>query len=162
MSDDKQELTALHMVDQNGHVGEVPTGVQFALKVGSGGAKLSINGDAAGGGGASAGGAAGLATPAAGTATVAAAPSGANPVVSSASVSGSGQGVRTLLVVCAAVRAAVCVCTTLVTAFGILGLPMQCSCPAYTFSLESYFSCSGVQAWFIWQASGSCDFSSCH
>lgn len=137
VSDDKQELTALHMVDQNGHVGEVPTGVQFALKVGSGGAKLSINGDAAAGGGAaSAAGASGSATPAAGTAMVAAAPSSANPVVSSASVSGSGQGVRTLLVVCAGVRAAVCVCMTLVTAYGILGLLMQCSCPAYTFLLE--------------------------
>ena len=133
MSDDKQELTALHMVDQNGHVGEVPTGVQFALKVGGGGAKLSINGDAAAGG-ASAGGASGSATPAAGTATVAAAPAGANPVVSSASVSGSGQGVRTLLVVCAGVRAAVCVCMT--HAYGILGLPMQCSRPAYTLLLK--------------------------
>ena len=89
MSDDKQELTALHMIDSSGHVGEVPTGVQFALKVGSGGSKLSIDGDATGR--SAAGSDIGSATMAAGTATAAAAPAG---LVSSASLGASQQGVR--------------------------------------------------------------------
>ncbi len=96
MSDDRQELTALHMIDSSGHQGEVPTGVQFALKVGAQGSKVSVHGDALSGNpmGAGSASAAGSATPAAGTATAAAAPSGANPLVSSASV-GAGQGAFT-------------------------------------------------------------------
>ena len=89
MSDDKQELTALHMIDVSGHVGEVPTGVQFALKVGSGGSKLSIDGDSTGR--SAAGSDIGSATMAAGTATAAAAPAA---LVSSASLGASQQGVR--------------------------------------------------------------------
>ena len=92
MSDDKQELTALHMIDSSGHVGEVPTGVQFALKVGSGGSKLSIDGDSTGH--SSSGSDMGSATMAAGSATAAAAPAA---LVSSASLGASQQGVRSPL-----------------------------------------------------------------
>lgn len=95
VSDDKQELTALHMIDSSGHVGEVPTGVQFALKVGSGGSKLSVDGDAIGR--SAAGSDIGSATMAAGTATAAAAPAG---LVSSASLGASQQGVRPRLPSC--------------------------------------------------------------
>ncbi|KAK9839672.1 hypothetical protein WJX81_004788 [Elliptochloris bilobata] len=92
VSDDKQELTALHMIDSSGHVGEVPTGVQFALKVGGGGSRLSMQGDAMGGGsvgGSDMGSATGVAT------SAAASPSGSNPLVSSASLGASQQGAFT-------------------------------------------------------------------